>query len=600
MKVKEDFFSLKKFPSFKIAFAYFLVSLFWIFGSDWLLFQFVGNNSELLLKVGSYKGTAFILLTTLVLYFLLEKREQRIAENRERIEKTEAVSFVMRTLVNLKGNFIKVPLNFCEMLGYTEEELLTKTFQEITYKEDLTENLIFFENALKGSKKTFAFEKRYVAKDGKIIWVYINSSIVEDKSGKPLYWLNYVKNISDRKEIEEKLRQNEEFYRTILENSFDGIMIIDQNGKINYASSSVKVLFGYTPEEMIGNSVLDFVAGEQREISKERLAKIMAGELKITSDLIERKMLCKNGSTTIIESRSADLSKNLIIKGILTNFRDITERKKAEVELQKYYENLETKVKERTRELSERNEELRQEIEKREQAENLLKSKNEELKTFAYTVSHDLKAPLRGISGYAKELTEQHASKINKRGIFCLGQINSATKNLNNLIDSLLDYSRIETRTLNLVEIELDKTVDLVLRERENEITQTKAEILTEIPNAKFKCWEIGVLHIFRNLIGNALKYSSHSKPPKIKIKIEIIEDNCLFMISDNGIGFDMVYHDQIFGLFNRLVRQDEFEGTGAGLAIVKKVVNKLNGKIWAESETGIGSTFFVKIPISK
>jgi signal transduction histidine kinase len=145
--------------------------------------------------------------------------------------------------------------------------------------------------------------------------------------------------------------------------------------------------------------------------------------------------------------------------------------------------------------------------------------------------------------------------------------------------------------------VNLAHMIQAILRDRKPVVLEQGAEVVVSLSSTSVHTWERGLLQVLTNLIDNALKYSRGSRPPRIHISSQELSDAFRIMISDNGIGFDMKYHDRIFGLFNRLVRQEEFEGTGAGLAIVKKVVETLGGKIWAESKPGSGAKFFVELP---
>jgi signal transduction histidine kinase len=226
-----------------------------------------------------------------------------------------------------------------------------------------------------------------------------------------------------------------------------------------------------------------------------------------------------------------------------------------------------------------------------------LATKNDELKGFAYTVSHDLKAPLRGISGYAQELERRHKEGLSERALFCIAQINVATKNLEQLIEDLLTYSRLESELPTLTEVPLPELVQGILRDRSHTLAKLGVEVCVEVPPMTLHTWQRGLHQVLSNLIDNALKYSCNAKPPRLRIAAEAMPGGWRISVSDNGIGFDMKYHDRIFGLFNRLVRASEFEGTGAGLAIVKKLIDKLGGSIRAESAPGAGATFIVELP---
>lgn len=231
------------------------------------------------------------------------------------------------------------------------------------------------------------------------------------------------------------------------------------------------------------------------------------------------------------------------------------------------------------------------------ETESLLRARNAELKGFAYTIAHDLKAPLRGIAGYAQELAGKHQAGLSARAVFCLSQIATATSNLDQLIDDLLQYARFDGELPVFSAVSPRDLVETILHDRQRLIAGQQVEVTLDLPDATLQTWERGLGQVLANLIDNALKYSAHATPPRVGLRAGETDTGWQFIVSDNGIGFDMKYHDRIFGLFNRLVRAEEFEGTGAGLAIVKKVLDKLGGTIRAEAEPGHGATFFVELP---
>ena len=241
--------------------------------------------------------------------------------------------------------------------------------------------------------------------------------------------------------------------------------------------------------------------------------------------------------------------------------------------------------------------ELEQRSEQLQQAQQNLLARNDELKGFAYTVAHDLKAPLRGIVGYAQELERKHSSGLSERARFCMNQIVTATHNLERLIDDLLHYARLDAETPALTAVALPSLVTAILNDRSLVIAGQRVEMTVDIPFTTLWTWETGLMQVLGNLIDNALKYSRKANPPRIGIRAEETDTGWRLVVSDNGIGFDIKYHERIYGLFTRLVRAEEFEGTGAGLAIVKKVLDKLGGSIRAEARPGLGATFYVELP---
>lgn len=224
---------------------------------------------------------------------------------------------------------------------------------------------------------------------------------------------------------------------------------------------------------------------------------------------------------------------------------------------------------------------------------------NRELKSYTYTVSHDLKAPLRGIIGYSQELLTRHSNNLSERALFCIKQISNAAKNLDALIEDLLSYSRIELEIPTAIEINLKELLNECINERTKIIKDNKTKIEINIECENIWGWKRGLKQALSNLLDNAIKYSRKSENPIVSITCKNIDKKFLIEVSDNGIGFDMEYSDRIFNLFHRLVKDEEFEGTGAGLAIVKKVTEKMGGKVSVKSSPGMGATFTIELPAS-
>lgn len=236
----------------------------------------------------------------------------------------------------------------------------------------------------------------------------------------------------------------------------------------------------------------------------------------------------------------------------------------------------------------------------RKETENQLRrsrARNEELKAFAYTVSHDLKAPLRGIAGYARELDHRHHAELSERARVCVASILTSAQTLDRHIEDLLQCSRLDAEAPRASRVDLVSLVDGILAERRPAMLDRGVEVTVDLAVKSVHTWERGLAQVLTNIIDNALKYSRNARPPRLRISSHPLPDAHCIEIEDNGIGFDMRHRDRIFGLFTRLVPQEQFEGTGAGLAIVKKVMDKIGGRVWATSTPDAGTTFFVELP---
>ena len=237
------------------------------------------------------------------------------------------------------------------------------------------------------------------------------------------------------------------------------------------------------------------------------------------------------------------------------------------------------------------------EIDEHRKTEDLLRARNEELMVIAEMVEHNLKNPLKPIAGYAHELTEIHGSDPNNRGSLCATQILSATNHVNRLIEDLLRYTRLGNETAQLEHFLLLDTIEGILKEQQAAIDEFHTEVSVCVLILSVDAWKQGLTQVLQNVIHNAIKFSRKSLPPRVNITAVEFSESYRIVVSDNGIGFDVNNLDRAFGLFERLVAQDEFEGTGVGLAIAKHLVDKMHGKIWAEAKPGAGATFYIELP---
>jgi PAS domain S-box-containing protein len=415
---------------------------------------------------------------------------------------------------------------------------------------------------------------------------YVTVVPVPDAQGRCTQLVGMVHDITERTRMEEALRAREREYRELVMLANSIILRWSRDGRVTFLNEFGQRFFGFPDAEIVGRHVVGTIVPASESTGRglgPLMEEICAHPQQFQRSVNEN--MRRNGERVWIDwTNKVVCDEQGRPKEILSIGSDITDRVKAEEEvrrlnddLRRHAEELEERVRARTAQLA---------------------ARNQELKDFAYTVSHDLKAPLRGIAGYASELDSKHRAGLSERARFCLAQILTATAHLDQLIEDLLHYSRLDSETPSLTDVNLPNLVGVILRDRELIISEQHAEVTVSIPFTTLRTWERGLVQVLTNLIDNALKYSRKADPPRVRIAAEALGRAWRLSVSDNGVGFDMKYHDRIFGLFNRLVRMEDYEGTGAGLAIVRKVLDKQGGRIRAESAPGQGATFFVEIPM--
>ncbi|MBT3382599.1 MAG: PAS domain S-box protein [Prolixibacteraceae bacterium] len=449
-----------------------------------------------------------------------------------------------------------------------------------------------------------ADEDPYEREDGTVEWTRWECRPWHEADGTVGGMIVYTEIITERKEIEIALRNSEEYLTRLMQTIADPIFTVKMpEREIEYMNEAVGKLFGYKPDEVIGNSTKMFY---QDEANYAAFGKVLKNALENNKSKVqaEQQLVTKNGKLIWTEIITTFLFSNGLLIKVISVVRDITERKKTEEELEKHHASLEELVDERTAALEESHEallnivdDINQQSAKLEKSNKQYAVINQELETFTYSVSHDLKAPLRGIDGYSQLLYETYFNDLNEEAKTFLKNIRKSSQQMNVLIEDLLAYSRMERQDYRFERIPFKALVDNLLLYYSNIISQNKVAVKLNISEAFMPLGDKDGLNLaLRNLLDNAIKFTTHKKKAQIEIGTSENETQWLIFVKDNGIGFDMKYHDRIFNIFQRLHLPEEYEGTGIGLAMVHKAMNRMNGKIWAESEPGKGTCFYIEI----
>lgn len=442
-------------------------------------------------------------------------------------------------------------------------------------------------------------EHRIVRADGAQRYVLLRGNIQMDQDATPTWLVGTIQDITERKESELALLEVNRRLSALIEASPLAILVVRTDGTITHWNAAAERIYGYKSEEVIGTDGHILGAPEQVDAQAQRRA-MTSGE---TFTELETKRVRADGATIDVSMSTAPIyDETGRITSVVVIVADITDRKKAEAQLRRLNQELETRVAERTQHLE-------QEIAERTRAEAevlalnetlaaqaaSLEAVNKELETFTYSVSHDLKAPLRGLDGYSRLLQADYADKLDDDGRFFVQSIRQASIQMAQLIDDLLAYSRIERRRLQTVPLDLQNLVTTIVSRIQHEVPNRHVTFAQNLAVTQVQSDPDALTFALRNLIDNAIKFSAQSDEPCVEIGSRPTANGWQLYVKDNGIGFDMQYRDRIFDIFQRLHRAEEYPGTGIGLAIVRKAVQRLQGEVWAESKAGEGATFYME-----
>jgi PAS domain S-box-containing protein len=451
-----------------------------------------------------------------------------------------------------------------EMFGYTPEEVIGKTVQELLPPEIVDELVKMRLMRQSGGTVPEQYETTLIRKDGMPLIVELGTRVIE-YAGKPALSV-VIRDVTKRKQAEEALRHSEEYFRALTENVLDVIVVLNRDASVRYKSPSFEQMVG---KDRAGKKPFEFVHPDDIPNATEIFTQLTQNPGATVHTEIRGQH--RDGSWHTFEVIGKNLLDDPAVAGIVANFRDVTERKQAEQEVHRLNEELEQRVIERTTQLE---------------------AVNKELEAFAYSVSHDLRAPLRSIDGFSQILMEDYTDKLDDEGKDYLHRVRSASQRMGELIDDILSLSRVTRGEMRYEAVDLSALAETISTELQQSQTERQAEFIIT-PEMVTK----GDSHLLRaaldNLLGNAWKFTKMRTPARLEFGTIENNDQLVYFIRDNGVGFDMAYADKLFGAFQRLHSPSEFEGTGIGLATVQRIIHRHGGRIWAESVVDQGTTFY-------
>jgi len=626
-----------------------------------------------------------------------KQAEASLLESERRFRRTFELAGSGVAHIGMDRRFLRVNRRLCEILGYPQDELLRLTGRQISHPDDLDVINAQRPRLYAGEIDSVRVEKRYLRKDGSIVWVSFTMVVERDAAGKPQYEIAFFDDITARKQAEAALRESEERFRSVVDSANDGILVYDKqlnvvagnlaaerilglplaniigaagftsllpcvhadgspvlpderptrltvksgkpltgqivgiyraDGSMNWVSvntgflrrpgdtdwygvvstigditkqrhaelalSASEALYrqtfelatagiahvdlsgrfmkvnrrlceilGYGEQELIGRAVKEISHPEDRNLTDSQRMRVRSGEKH--SVRFEKRYIRKSGAIVWVDlSVALACDASGVPQYEIALFDDITERKKAEAALREAHEEL--------------------------------KRSNAELEQFAYVASHDLQEPLRMVSSYTQLLMRRYGDKLDGDAKDFTAFIVDGATRMKQLIEDLLAYSRVGTRDKNFKPVDAESSLKRALTNLRAAIQDSGATV-TQDKLPTIPCDEVQLAQLFQNLIGNALKFRKPDVAPAVHVGAAEQGAEWEFMVRDNGIGIEPQYFERIFMVFQRLHDKGEYPGTGIGLAIVKKVVERHGGRIWVQSQPGAGTTFHFTMP---
>jgi PAS domain S-box-containing protein len=453
--------------------------------------------------------------------------------------------------------FEEVNNAFTSLLGYSKEEVTGTLLAFFLGKDDA----ILLKGLKENPKEQFSFETKIYCKDRSAKWLHWNVVVRDEK------WYVNARDITEVKEVE-RIRM---YLATVVKQSADAIYIHNNEGKIISWNEGAEKIYGYSESEALHMKVWNIVPEFLQPETQAIVEKIFAGE-KLPP--METKRITRQGKfVDVVFSAACITDLRTQQKSMAITERDVTQQKLSDEQILK----LNTEL----------NNNLLQ-----------LRETNKELESFSYSISHDLRSPLRAIDGYARIIEEDNIDKLDDQSKDVLHKLSSNITKMDRLINDLLEFSKTGKKEVRKVNVDMKTLVQDVISDISTSL-QHKANIcIADLPPAY--CDRSLFNQVWINLISNAIKYSRKKENPSIEIYASSNATENTYYIKDNGAGFDVKYAEKLFGTFQRLHDSTEFEGTGVGLAIVKRIITKHGGSISADARPDEGAVFCFTLPINQ
>ena len=444
--------------------------------------------------------------------------------------------------------------------GYAPAEILGQHFARFFTPEDVAAGRPAAVLHAAAAEERYEEENWRVRKDGSRFWADVVITALRDDRGKLLGFAKVTRDLTERRRAEQALRASEERFRILAATANDAILSADRHGNITYFNPGAERIFGFASDEVIGRSLTALMPERFRDAHRTGLARYVAtGEARVIGKTVELAGRRKDETEFPLELSLASWTQGAEV-AFTAIIRDITARKEAEDTLRRYASQLEVA--------------------------------NQELEAFCYSVSHDLRAPLRSLDGFSEALLDDYRDRLDDTGRDFLQRVRAASQRMGTLIDDLLSLSRVTRGEVQVEEVDLSAlaaaaAADLKKTDPARDVTFAIAPHLVVRADA-------GLMRIvLQNLLGNAWKFTGKRSSARVEVGSMAHDGRRAFFVRDDGAGFDMAYAAKLFGAFQRLHAAAEFPGSGIGLATVQRIIHRHGGQVWAEGAPDRGATFY-------
>ncbi|HEX2869214.1 MAG TPA: ATP-binding protein [Ignavibacteriales bacterium] len=513
-----------------------------------------------------FNASLYIITIFTIAYLQVQRKKAntRLNESEVLFRSTFEQSYIGTGHIGENLRYLRLNRRYCDILGYSHEELYSRTFFDITYAEDLEKELPFFRKLQNGEIESYSIEKRFIQKNGHLLWCLNTKSRAYDAGAHFRFFISTIEDISVRKQYEQALKESEAKLLEAQRLAHLGSFYFDMsNGKVEWSEEIYRIFeIDVQKPALSFEEWMQHVHPEDRQRLKSFIARGTV-ERTGTSEL-EYRVITSGNKTKHLFSINKPVFDNEGKKTkIFGTLMDVTERKLFQQRLEKTLKDLERS--------------------------------NSELEQFAYVASHDLQEPLRMMHSYAELLEKRYKGKLDESADDFLNFITDGAKRMQHLINDLLQYSRVSTRGKPFEPVDCMEVLSSVMDNLQISIEESGA-IITYNDLPVIHADETQMVQLFQNLLSNSIKFRA-GKTPEIHISAEEKDNEWIFLVKDNGIGIAPEFHERVFIIFQRLHSSDKYPGTGIGLAVCKKIVERHQGKIRVESELNKGTTFYFSIP---